>query len=99
MLTRMKEFLEQCKTREVGPFLIRLALAIVFIVHGSQKFQNMEGTAGFFGSLGFPAFVAYLIAFVELAGGIAMLLGIFTAWAGILLALVMAGAIYLVKFN
>lgn len=34
--------------KDVGLFLIRLALAVVFMVHGISKFQNMEGTITFF---------------------------------------------------
>lgn len=77
--------------------LIRLALAAVFIAHGWSKIQDMAGTIGGFGTFGLAPFWAYLVAWVELLGGIAMLLGIFTKWAGWLLAIVMAAAIYFVK--
>jgi len=83
---------------DIGVLLIRLALAAVFIAHGWGKFSDMTGTVGFFSSLGINSLFAYLVAATELLGGVAMLLGIWTKWAGILLAIVMIGAIYFVKF-
>lgn len=82
---------------DLGLLLIRLALAAVFIVHGAQKFMNLEKTVSFFEMLGQPAFMAYVVAAVEVLAGLAMLLGIGVEIAGVLLALVMVGAIYLVK--
>jgi len=86
--------LEKWRNLDAGLLIIRLALAAVFIAHGWSKLQNLEGTVGFFESLGLAAFFAYLVSAIELVGGIAMLLGIFTDWAGLLLAIVMLGAIY-----
>jgi uncharacterized membrane protein YphA (DoxX/SURF4 family) len=77
-----------------GLFLIRLALAIVFIVHGVQKLQNMSMTVAFFAQLGIPAFFTWLAALGELAGGIAMLVGKWTKYAGYLLAFIMVVATY-----
>lgn len=91
---------EKCSCRQdFGLFLIRLALALVFIIHGWGKFANMDATIGFFVQLGFPAAAAYLVAAVEFFGGFAMLLGIGTLYAGILLAVVMAVAILKVKLG
>lgn len=91
--------LSRLRNLDLGLFLIRLALAAVFIVHGAGKLGNMEGTVKFFASLDLASFFAYLVAAVETLGGLAMLLGIFTEAAGIGLALVMVFAIYLVKFT
>lgn len=84
---------------DLGLLLIRLSLASVFIGHGVSKFMNLEGTTAFFSSLGLGAFFVYLVALVETLGGLAMLLGIFTRWAGWLIAINMLAAIFLVKFN
>lgn len=91
--------LKKIRNTHLGIFLVRLSLAIVFIYHGVDKIQNMDGVVGFFGSLGLPPVFAYLVTASELLGGLAMLLGVATACAGLLLAAVMAGAIYLVKFS
>jgi uncharacterized membrane protein YphA (DoxX/SURF4 family) len=79
--------------------LVRVGLALVFIAHGWAKFGDMEGTVAFFASIGLASFFAYAVAAIELVGGIAMLLGVYTGIAGILLAVTMLGAIGLVKFN
>ena len=81
----------------LGLLLIRLAVGGVFIAHGLQKVLNLDMTVGFFTTLGLPAFLAYVVTAIELLGGIAVLLGLWTEIAGILIALVMVGAIYTVK--
>lgn len=86
-----------CDNKDFGLFIIRLSVAIMFISAGWGKFTNMEQTVGFFASLGLPAFITYLVVAVELLGGLAMLLGVFTRYAGILLSVVMVFAIILVK--
>lgn len=83
---------------------LRLALGIVFIMHGAQKVfgafggPGLDGTAQFIGSLGFPApiFFGYLLAFVELIGGLAILLGFFARYAAMLIAVDMIIAFLLV---
>ncbi len=77
-----------------GMFLIRLAVGIVFVVQGWGKLSNLQGTIGFFAGMGIPAFLAYLISFGEFAGGVAMIAGVWTKWAGFGLAIIMAGAVY-----
>lgn len=72
--------------------VLRVATGLVFAMHGYQKLSMMgiEGTAGFLASLGFPMatlFAVILIA-VELLGGIALILGVWTYWAASLNAIV-----------
>lgn len=87
------------RNSDVALLLLRVGLGLVFIAHGWQKFQTMEDTIGFFSSIGLSAFWAYLVATVELVGGLAVLLGVFTGYAGILLAIVMVVAIFMLKFS
>jgi uncharacterized membrane protein YphA (DoxX/SURF4 family) len=84
---------------DAGLLLLRIAVGIVFIAHGWSKFMNLEGATAFFASLGLASLFVYLVAAVELVGGLAVLLGLFTDVAGILLTIVMAFAITLVKFS
>lgn len=77
--------------------LIRVALGVAFIAHGWAKLSDMGTTVGFFDSLGLAAPLAYLVAIVEFAGGLAILLGVFTKFAAILIACVMAVAMFKVK--
>ncbi|RFA15322.1 hypothetical protein B7R21_04715 [Subtercola boreus] len=75
----------------------RLALAAVLISHGLQKVSNGFGaTASGFAGMGIPfaeGAAAFTIA-VELGGGLLLALGAFTALAGILVAVAMAGALF-----
>lgn len=87
-----------CST-DIALFLARIGLAAVFIVHGWGKFVDMEGTMSYFITLGLPGSLAYLVASLELLGGIAMLLGIGTTAAGVGLAIVMIGAIIKAKWS
>ena len=84
---------------DVGILLLRVVVGMVFVAHGWQKFQNISGVGSFFASQGFPMpqLLAYLVAFVEFAGGIAVILGAFTWLAGMLLAFIMIVAIFAVK--
>lgn len=84
---------------DLALLLVRLGVGLVFVAHGWQKLDGMEGTVAFFGSIGLSAFWAYLVAWVELIGGIAMLAGLYTNWAGLLLAIVMLVAITMLKFS
>ncbi|SDI00646.1 Uncharacterized membrane protein YphA, DoxX/SURF4 family [Alteribacillus persepolensis] len=86
--------------QEIGTVLLRVVLGLIFLVHGWDKFQGGIGnTAGFFDSIGVPGFMAYIVAVIELIGGIAMILGIGTKLAAILFAIIMAGAMFSVKFS
>lgn len=91
--------LKKLHNPDCGLFLIRVGVALVFIFHGWGKWQNIDGAIGFFSSLGLMAFFAYLVATVELLAGLALLLGLWTDVAGVLLAVIMLVAIYLVKLD
>lgn len=95
----MKAFLHRCYNPSLGLFLIRLALATVFLAHGIGKFTMMDQTIMFFGSLGLGAFWAYLVSLVEVLGGLMMLVGIGARIAGFALAIVMIFATLLVKIK
>ncbi|VVB56946.1 DoxX [uncultured archaeon] len=89
---------EACKRKRLyknlGLLALRLALAL-FILHGVQKLTSLDATAKFFGSVGIPApgLMAMVVGCIELFGGIAVLLGLGTRYAGVLLTFVMLGAI------
>jgi putative oxidoreductase len=85
--------------RELGMLILRVVVGAVFIAHGWAKLQGMEGTIGFFDTLGLASFFAYLVTWTEILAGLAMLLGIYTRIAGYLLAIVMVFAILLAKFQ
>lgn len=81
----------------VGILLIRLGVGVVFLVHGIQKLTSLSSTVGFFGMLGVPSFLTYIVVAIEVLGGAAMILGVGVRLAGIGIVAVMLGAIFLVK--
>ncbi len=85
------------KVSSFAPLPIRVLAGTAFIMHGLPKFENTQGTQGFFGSVGIPPELALPIALLEVIGGIALILGIFTRITAILFAIEMALATLIVK--
>ncbi|MFJ3959262.1 DoxX family protein [Arthrobacter sp. NPDC090010] len=88
------------RTTDTALAVLRIALGVVFFAHGWQKvFEfTLPGVQGSFGQMGVPAaeIAGPAIAFLELIGGAALVLGLVTRVVGALLALDMLGAIVLV---
>lgn len=83
---------------DLGTTILRVFLGLTFLIHGYMKFQGgISNTVGFFESLGLPGFAAYIVATIELVGGIAMLLGFGTRVVAVLFVLILAVAIVKVK--
>ncbi|MFC7107291.1 DoxX family protein [Nonomuraea rubra] len=85
------------QARPFALLLARVAIGVIFLVHGYQKFATMgiAGTTKFFESVGIPlaGLAAPAVAVLEVAGGLALILGAALPIAGTLLALDMLGAI------
>jgi putative oxidoreductase len=83
--------------------ILRVVVAIVFIGHGYQKFFEMgiPGVTGFFASLGvpFPAIAAPALATLEVAGGAALIAGLFARPIAFLLMCDALGALFLVHLG
>lgn len=90
---------EKCKEMcvDAGIFLVRVGVGIIFLAHGIQKLQGIDSVIGFFGKIGLPAFLAWAVAIIETLAGAAMILGVFTGFAGLSLAIIMLGAIFTAK--
>src|SRR4051812_26542108 len=83
---------------EIGLSLLRVMLGLVFLANGVAKFQGgIENTVGWFDSIGIPGFLAYVVAIIELVGGIALILGVGTRIVSVLIGFIMLGAIFTVK--
>lgn len=84
---------------ELGLALLRVALGVIFITHGAAKlFGGMEGTIGFFGSIGIPlpTVAAWAVALLEFVGGISLVFGFLVTPISLLLTLHMLAGIVLV---
>lgn len=88
-----------------NPVVLRLALGIVLLVAGTGKLfgvgpkaTEIGEFAGFLASLGVPGstVVAWLVAVAEAAGGLLLLLGLFTRYAAAVAAVIMFVATTLV---
>jgi putative oxidoreductase len=82
-----------------GLLLLRLILGAVFIAHGSQKVlgwyggPGLQGTVGYMAGMGIPTILAYVAAFTEFLGGIALVIGFLTKPAALGILIVMITAI------
>lgn len=83
-------------SQQHAAFLLRVTFGVILLAHASLKIFvfTIPGTVGFFESLGLPAIAAYLTIFGELAGGIALLLGVYTRLVAILSLPIMLGALW-----
>ena len=79
--------------------VLRVILGFLFAAHGWQKFNEwtIAGTQAAFTQMGVPVATvsAPLVAGLELAGGIALILGLLTRVVAALLAVTMIGALFL----
>ncbi len=84
---------------DLGLAILRVVVGVIFIAHGAPKiFGGMEGTAGFFGSLGIPLPIvaAWMISLLEFLGGIALIAGFLVTPIALLLTTHMLIGILLV---
>ena len=70
---------------------------IAFILHGLPKFENLQGTQGFFASVGIPADLALLIGLLEVIGGVLLIVGLLTRITSILFTIEMICTVLIVK--
>lgn len=85
---------------DLAATILRVASGGLFLAHAGLKLFvfTPAGTAAFFGSLGLPGALAYLVIAVEVLGGLALILGIKTRIASLILAAVLFGSIVTVHF-
>ncbi|HAO81415.1 MAG TPA: oxidoreductase [Candidatus Veblenbacteria bacterium] len=85
--------------QDAGLLLVRIGLGAVFIIHGWQKWQNLDGVTNFFTGLGIPGWMVYLVAATELVGGVAVLFGWLARFFSLGLVVIMVVAIISVNFK
>lgn len=72
-------------------FFLRFVVAIVF---GTSGYSHLKSPAERAKSIGMPVSVTIFLGAAEVAGAIALAIGILTQWAALGLILIMLGAIY-----
>lgn len=80
--------------------LVRVVFGFMFFYHGVVKFQGgISNIVGYFDSLGLPGGLAYVVAIIELVGGLLLILGLGTRIVGAIFAIIMIGAIFTAKLS
>ena len=88
------------RTAPYGAFLLRVSLGVMFIAHGLilKYFTfTLAGTAQYFESIGYPAFLAYVVFAAETLGGIALVLGFQTRLVAFALVPILIGSLFIWK--
>ncbi len=83
------------RTALYAALLLRVSLGFLLLAHGLllKVFTfTIPGTVGYFESIGFPGFFAYLVIGGEILGGIALILGVWTRAVALLALPVLIGA-------
>ncbi|MFN8614315.1 MAG: DoxX family protein [Vampirovibrionales bacterium] len=84
-------------TQSLMLLLFRVVMGAAFICHGWPKIQHaftwMDGMG-----LAVPGIIQALAALAEVGGGVAIVLGWLTSWAGLAIAGTMVGALLMVHF-
>ena len=83
------------RTAPYAATALRAALGILFLAHAGLKLFvfTPAGTAQFFGSLGLPGPLAYLVILAEIIGGIALIAGVYSRIVALALIPILLGAI------
>jgi putative oxidoreductase len=81
---------------ELSACVIRVALGIMFLAHGLLKLLvfGLAGTAGFFDSVGFFGWLAYIVTPLEILAGIALIVGFQTQIVALSMIPILLGALY-----
>jgi putative oxidoreductase len=89
----------------LAPLALRLYLVPIFWMAGTTKLSGIDNTIAWFGNpdwglgLPFPAVMAYMAAYTEALGAIALALGLATRWISIPLIVTMLVAIFAVHWD
>lgn len=83
---------------DLAPLFLRLVAGVVFLMHGLQKAADVSMFGGFLSAMAVPAphFFAWAVMILEVAGGIALILGFLTHWVSKLFMIQMVVALFLV---
>jgi putative oxidoreductase len=81
----LEKFIMKPNTTDYAALVLRLTLGAMFLTHGLLKFFvfTLPGTAGFFESVGFPGWTAYVVTPAELLAGVALIAGFQTRWVAL----------------
>ena len=88
----------------LAPLAVRIIVGIIMLAHGWQKLTEM-GPGNFGGQMlaglgvPLPVFMGYVVTFIEIIGGILLIIGFLSRLAALLLTIDLVVAVLLVKVN
>ena len=80
--------------KNLAVLIVRIIIGGIFIIAGWMKVSDMAMAASYFNDLGIATFLAYIVAYAELLGGLALVLGLWQHISATVLGVIMLGAIY-----
>ncbi len=81
------------KLKPLALLVLRIALGVLFILHGYPKLHDPGRWMAMFPKFGYPGYFAYITGVLEVFGGALLILGLVTRVAGLLLAIEMCFAV------
>lgn len=81
----------------IATAILRISLGIMFVAHSvvlKYFIYTLEGTAGYFESIGLPGFFAYIVFVMEAVGGVLLILGVASRWVALALLPILIGAVW-----
>lgn len=97
-MNALHSLMERMHNTDLATLFIRIAVGVVFINAGWLKVNDMEMVLTGFAGLGIPAWLAYFVAYAEFIGGILLVIGLFSRYVGVILAVIMLVAIVKVHY-
>ncbi|MCC7273455.1 MAG: DoxX family protein [Alphaproteobacteria bacterium] len=84
----------ETRAPDLAAALLRVSLGALFLAHAGLKVFvfTVPGTVQYFQSIGYPGYFAHLVILAEAAGGIALILGLWSRWVALALVPVLIGA-------
>ena len=86
------------RTVPYAALVLRVSLGVLLLAHGLLKLLafTLPGAAGYFQSIGLPGWVAYVVTFGELAGGVALIIGFYARYVALVFVPELLGTIFFV---
>jgi putative oxidoreductase len=87
--------IDERTTTPYAALLLRVSLGVMFLAHGlllKVMTFGLAGTMGFFGSIGYPPVLGALVAIAEIAGGLALIAGIYVRAVSLAFLPILIGA-------
>ncbi|MBH5319503.1 DoxX family protein [Paenibacillus sp. GSMTC-2017] len=80
--------------------IMRVVLGVLFLAHGISKLQmGLGNVEGWFSSIGVPGVLAYVVAVLELVGGIMLIIGFLTRYVSAAFVVMLIGAVFTAKLS